>query len=245
MSYKRTQAARSGAALHLRLLELLSDANLAAGDRVPGEVDLAQRLGVGRPQMREALRMLEALGVVHSRQGARRVWLGFSMSAFAQQLAVTLGPTARSVAELLEVRQVLETSLLPRAIVAMDPTQLAELERVAERMVELAEAGQPFTHEDQEFHRLLLASLNNEVLGGLLLAFWSVFDTFSEQYPADEDSVPVAQMHGLIIRAIKAGDTKLAVHQMDAHFYGIRSRLSADPPHSDSHNTVVADLILS
>lgn len=214
--------------LHLRLVDLLRELDLSPGDPLPGEVELAHRLAVSRPQLREALRMLEALGVVHSRQGARRTWLGFSTSVFAQQLAITLGPTARSVAELLEIRQALETSLLPRAIVLIDADRLAQLEVLADRMVDLATSGKPFTREDQQFHSLLLAPLENELLDGLLSTFWSVFGDFAENHPTEEDPVPVAQMHGRIVRAIRNRDARLAVHEMDAHFYGVRARLAAD-----------------
>ena len=220
-------------ALYLRLLRELQALGLQSGDHLPSETDLAARLGVGRPQVREALRMLEAIGTVRSRQGARRVWLGFRTSVFAQQLAVTLGPTPRSVAELLEVRQALETSLLPRAIALMTPAAIAELGRTADAMVRLAEAGLSFTHEDEEFHDLLLAPLGNELLEGLLSAFWSVFSAFSERHPPDEDPVPVARMHVRIVQAVRAGDAKLAVHELDAHFYGVRARL-ADVPTVDT-----------
>ena len=71
-------------ALYLRLLRELQALGLQSGDHLPSETDLAARLGVGRPQVREALRMLEAIGTVRSRQGARRVWLGFRTSVFAQ-----------------------------------------------------------------------------------------------------------------------------------------------------------------
>src|SRR5699024_7362950 len=103
-------------ALHVRLLDLLDAGSLEPGDHLPGEVDLAQRLHVSRPQVREALRMLEALGVIESRQGARRTWRGFTTSVMARQLVAILKPTPRAVEELLDVRQALEASMLPRAI---------------------------------------------------------------------------------------------------------------------------------
>ena len=227
----------SAQALHVRLLRELQALGLHSGDHLPSEADLAARLGVGRPQLREALRMLEALGAVRSRQGARRVWLGFRPSVFAQQLAVTLGPTPRSVAELLEVRQALETSLLPRTIALMTPATLEELEHIADSMVRLAEAGRSFTEEDGRFHDLLLAPLGNELLEGLLSAFWSVFSVFSERYPPDEDPVPVARMHVRIVQAVAAGDAKLAVHELDAHFYGVRARLAGAIPSTNPQSS--------
>lgn len=213
-------------ALHLRLIDHLSERALEPGDQLPGELDLAQEMNVSRPQVREGLRMLEALGVVRSRQGARRTWLGFSASAFAHQLAATLRPSARAVVELLDIRQALETAMLPRAMALMTVEDKDALQRIALEMVERAENGETFTSQDEQFHRLILASLNNELLNGLHAAFWSVYGSYTEHHPPNEDPVPVARMHLRIAEAVKTGDTKRAVHELDAHYYGVRARVS-------------------
>ena len=219
--------------LHLRLMDLLRAEGTTEGGIVPGELELAQRLEVGRPQVREALSVLEGFGAVRSRQGARRIWVGFNPEAFGRQLGLALGPTPRAVAELLEVRQGLETSLLPRAIDRLKPEALATLRGIADAMVELANAGKSFSVIDGQFHRVLLGSLGNEVLDGLLAAFWSVFGTYTEQNPPAEDQLPVALMHGRILDAIELGDVRLAIHELDAHFYGVRQRLSPARSESD------------
>ena len=213
-------------AIHTRLIDHLNARELRPGDLLPGELDLAREMDVSRPQVREGLRMLEALGVVNSRKGARRTWLGFTASAFAHQLAATLQPGARAVVELLDIRQALETAMLPRAMALMTPSEKDTLQGIAQEMVERAENGETFASQDEQFHRLILASLDNELLNGLHAAFWSVYGSYTEHHPPNEDPVPVARMHLLIADAVKAGDTKRAVHELDAHYYGVRARVS-------------------
>ena len=219
-------AAARHASLHTRLIDHLSARQLRPGDHLPGELELAREMDVSRPQVREGLRMLEALGVVKGRKGARRTWLGFTASAFAHQLAATLQPSARAVVELLDIRQALETAMLPRAMALMSVDEKAALQSIALQMVERAESGATFTSQDEQFHRLILASLDNELLNGLHSAFWSVYGSYTEHHPPNEDPVPVARMHLRIADAVRAGDTKRAVHELDAHYYGVRARVS-------------------
>ncbi|WP_162320333.1 FadR/GntR family transcriptional regulator [Nesterenkonia haasae] len=218
------------------MIDYLDGENLKPGAHLPGEIDLAKEMQVSRSQIREALRMLEALGVVKTRQGARRIWLGFTTSAFAHQLVAVLKPTARSLTDLLDIRQALETSMLPRAMTVMNANDKDLLEQVAVQMVELAQAGESFTDYDEEFHRLIFASLGNELLNGLHAAFWSVYGAYAKTDPPEERPVPVAMMHLRIAQAVQAGDTKRAVHELDAHYYGIRTRTSSrlSPTSSES-----------
>ncbi|HLG70438.1 MAG TPA: GntR family transcriptional regulator, partial [Chloroflexota bacterium] len=53
-----------------QILQLMGDGNLTAGSRLPAERELAASLGVSRPSVREAMRQLELMGVIESRQGA-------------------------------------------------------------------------------------------------------------------------------------------------------------------------------
>jgi DNA-binding FadR family transcriptional regulator len=85
MSDKNAQDVDILSAPHMRLVALLRADGVPVGGAVPGEVELARRLGVGRQQVREALVVLEAFGAVRGRQGARRMWLGFNPATFGRE----------------------------------------------------------------------------------------------------------------------------------------------------------------
>jgi DNA-binding FadR family transcriptional regulator len=235
MSGKKVSSRGDDRAFHMRLIDLLRAGGATAGDLVPGELELAERLGVSRPQVREGLRVLEMLGVLSGRQGSRRVWRGFDPGAFGRHLAITLEPSARGVTELLQIRQVLETSLLPRVLDSIAPADLLELRALADQMVARANRTEPFHQQDQQFHMILFRCLNNEVLSGLLDAFWAVLSNYPGAPDPDDTQLPMARMHGEILDAIEAADSGLATHLLQAHFYGIRSRLPLSPGRS-SHS---------
>lgn len=210
--------------LFARVAQLLQHRGIQDGDALPSEASLTADLGVGRPQLREALSALEALGVVRSRQGARRVWVDFDLGRFSLRTLAVLRPDEAVARDLLEVRHALETSLLPRAVQFLDENERAELRGLAVEMVHLARAGRSFSSLDMAFHRRLFRPLENSVLDGVLEAFWTVFDDIRPPSETVVEDPHIAAMHGYILDAIEEGDVRRAVHELDAHFYGVRNR---------------------
>ena len=91
-----------------RVLAYFHDEGLRPGDVVPAELELASELRVGRPALREALGALEVIGIVQSRQGARRTIGTFDMGAVIRTLTIGIVPDLEALRSLLEVRRVLE-----------------------------------------------------------------------------------------------------------------------------------------
>ncbi|AQP48087.1 hypothetical protein BW730_11905 [Tessaracoccus aquimaris] len=195
------------------------------GDLLPSEAKLMADLGVGRQQLREALRVLEAFGAVDSRQGARRRWRGVNLGGLVASFAQLTGSPQETTAELLGVRQALETSMLAKVMPMHTPASLVALRDLALGMEERAARGVSFIDLDEEFHLTLFAPLRNSTLEGILGAFWtllSVVEGPTQQGVADPD---VAAMHTAIIDAMQAGDFNLARYELDTHFYGVRLRV--------------------
>lgn len=210
-------------ALARRLAQHLQRSGLEIGDPLPTEAELGAVLEVGRQRIREALSVLEAFGIVVSRQGARRVWRGFRAADLATRWIGFVDDPEVATRELLEVRHALETSLLPLVIPRLQPSDLARLRLLSEEMVERALRNESFAELDQQFHRGLLAPMGNAFVDQFLQSFWVVFAAARREEPVEEDPA-IAAMHGRIIDAIEAGDTRRAVHELDAHFYGVRNR---------------------
>jgi GntR family transcriptional repressor for pyruvate dehydrogenase complex len=211
---------------HVRIAELLKREGIRPGELLPSESELGARLGTGRQQIREGLRVLEAFGAITGRQGARRIWRGFDLGTLlAAGSSLPLGED-RLAWELLEVRHALETALLPSVAVRLRADDLAELRALAGRMIALADAGHSFSEVDALFHRRLFARLGNSVLDAILLSFWSQFDAVRPNQGLAAEDPDVARMHARIVDALAAGDQRLAVHELDAHFYGVRQLLA-------------------
>lgn len=203
-----------------KLIALFGERGLRAGDRLPPEQELARALGVSRPVIREALSVLEVLGLCHTRKGSGRVVAAFHFGNALNRLLLLANPSTDWLNGLLAVRQALEGAMLPLAISSLSKEALAELERLTSAMEAKAQRGEYFGDEDRRFHLTLYSPLKNDVLNGLLHLFWSMYDrldetTLSHSQRLDE----TAAHHRKILSALQAGDIRRAQHQLDAHFY--------------------------
>jgi len=188
---------------------------------------LGALLSMGRQQVREGLSVLQALGVVTGRQGARRRWCGYNPASVVATALSLLPADVGSLRALLEVRHALEAALLPTVTARIGPATLEGLRSLSERMIERADAALSFNDLDEVFHRRLFAPLGNPVLDAVLVAFWSQFDVIGSDRTSGAAEREVAGMHVRIVDALAAGDPRLAVHELDAHFFGVREFLDA------------------
>ena len=195
------------------------------GDFIPTEESLAKELNVGRPTLREGLHALEALGVVESRQGARRVLKTFDLGNLVKHLTRAIAPSANEIQELLDVRRVLEVYFFPQAMSKFSPEVVLHLRDLTNIMRKKANRGEVFLKEDAEFHRTIFQNLDNKVLNGLLDAFWGLFDETYSEISTGRNLPDAARCHAVIVDAIEADDNVLATHLLSSHFLDVRSRL--------------------
>lgn len=224
MSDKQWASGTPEQPLFHRVMEVARHRGLQPGDPMPSEAQLCGDLDAGRQQIREALSSLEALGIVVSRQGARRTWKGFDMSAFLGRTISLLDDAHEGARGLLEVRHALETSMLPAAAQRLARADLEKLRALAREMVGRAESGKSFADLDEQFHRALLAPLENPALDAILQSFWAAFSASRPDDDSVTENPEIAVMHERVVDAIEEGDMRRAVHELDAHFYGVRNR---------------------
>lgn len=220
-------------ALRARIVDLILEQGLRPGDSIPTETELMGRLGVGRNTLREALKALQAIGVVDVRHGyGMQVGAG-GLDSLVEGLTfrgrLSLRQDLRAARELVQVREALEVGLVPMTITMSMPRDLARVRGAVEGMEARALRDEAFPDLDQEFHRLLFAPLENALLSEFLAAFWTVY----QQIRADlgdarhTDQVRTAADHRAIYDAVAAGDTGRAADAIRSHFVGIHRRLAA------------------
>jgi DNA-binding FadR family transcriptional regulator len=211
--------------LRMRLLALFRELELTPGAVIPTESELVLQLGASRQAVREALVGLESLGVVISRQGARRVMGEVGIPSVIRTAIAGSTLSADSLRNLLEVRRVLEAAFFPVAAAAYTPQTLARLRSLTDRMEAKAARGETSHEEDAVFHRALYADVDNDVLMGLVESFWDVFHAASPAPSERRDLMEIALSHSRIVDALEAGDIAMASHTLNIHFFEIRARL--------------------
>ena len=135
----------------VRLRRYIVEHGLGPGDRLPSEAELAAALGSSRVAVREALRALEAVGLLESRAGSGWYLLGFDVSIAARTFARSLAFHPNILLDLLAVRRSMEADLIAEICDRLSAQDLATLEEVVDRMRLPASRGEPFPAEDAEF----------------------------------------------------------------------------------------------
>ena len=235
-----TRAPRPDAHARLRALTsditgMILDLGPLPGDALPTEQSLMAELGVGRNTLREAIKVLQALGVVEIRHGFGMFVAQENLVALSDSLTfrgqMSLRHKGHEANELVDVRQALEAGLVGAAISAMGSEQLARLEETVASMESLAAAGENFIEADKDFHRILFESLDNQLLSNLLGVFWDVYRTLHTSIGSTPKSkfhlAETAQAHRDLFDAVKAGNKTLASELLNRHFDGFREQLAS------------------
>jgi DNA-binding FadR family transcriptional regulator len=228
---------RFGAQARLRalqddIIELILERELEPGDPLPTEIELAGVLGIGRNTLREALKVLQAVGVIEIRHGFGMFVAASNFDALADGLTfrarMSLRHRGREALELIDARRLLESGLIGASMALMTADRLAALEASVLRMETFAGAGEHFVEADAEFHRALLEPLGNELLLGLVAAFRTVYRRIQLELGGDDgDPAAGAALHRGVYEAVAAGDAVLAAERLGSHFDAMRRRIAA------------------
>jgi len=156
---------------------ILAD-NYKPGDRLPSERELAEQLSVGRPSVREALRILGAMGLIEIRVGngtyVRDVTLLPYIESLISHISSRLKIREENILKLWEVRKVLEAGNVGLACSRMTPQHLAKMEGCVREMEKNLENRQAFISTGVQFHREIAEATDNEILIMLWNNVWDL-----------------------------------------------------------------------
>ena len=208
------------------------DGRYRVGSLLPAERDLAARLEVSRTAVREALRTLQAQGIIESSVGAgdaggTRI-AGRHSPALATllRLHVALGRFPR--ADVVDLRVLIEREAVGVLARRADPADGAALRALVERHRDPDLDLRAFNELDTEFHTTLAALAGNQLVTDLVAAVREsiardVRDAASHDIEWGEFRAAVLEQHAGIVDAVAAGDVPGAQDRVDQH---IRRRWS-------------------
>jgi GntR family transcriptional repressor for pyruvate dehydrogenase complex len=212
-----------------QIIALIENGRLRVGDQLPGERELVNQLQVGRASVREALRILEAQGVIEVSPG-KGTFITSEVSRLADQEGVRLWfqQHAGEVLEMLEIRTLLERYSARLAATRATRQQIDQARRVLDDVEEALGQGDLdiLGYGDQSFHRLLAeASGNNlllELIDAIIEAMVSPRRTIQRlpgraQVSLDE--------HRAILQAITDRDPEAAEQAVIQHMASVRDAL--------------------
>ncbi len=212
---ERIDTTTRGVAVLDALAEMIERAGLGVGDRLPPEVTLAARLGVGRSTIREALNRWEGLGLIRRKRGAG-TFIAARVSTSRGLVPTTIRLEGEALLRLLEVRRVLETAAVERASRNANRKQRAEISRLCTILLAEVDAGRPWRPADWAFHGAIHEASGNPMFGQILFQLDHALERSVESpFGRDEFGLESFPPHRDLADAIAASDPDAAVRAMN------------------------------
>jgi len=205
-----------------QIQSLIRKRKFVPGDRLPSERELAAALGIGRPSVREALRALDATGLIEVRSGRGAFLRNLSVDPYLatvrESLAFLLDVRGDTLLELWEVRRGLEEQIARLAAARGTPAQLAFLRSRTEEMRRRIGAPEAFVRAGVACHRALCEAAGNAVLRTVWEAIAGLIEKSQRRIigvPGQPDEA--LRQHERLLAAVAAGDAEAAAFAMREH----------------------------
>lgn len=212
--------AREGASEKVvhRLLALVKAGDLKAGDRLPGERELAEQFNVSRPTLREAVRALAVLGVLRTHHGGGLYVSKLEAADLLAPLSFFLSLRQVEVDRLYEARSLIEGEIAALAATAAQAADCAVLRELIEKQVAFTVSPAEYRVVDTRFHEIL-ATLSGNPFLARAAASLNVLGLEFRKIASESEAVIEGSIadHRRIVAALERRDAEGARAAMRAH----------------------------
>ena len=184
---------------------------LVAGDKLPSEEEFAESLGVSRNVVREALSRMKSFGMLSSRKKRGLVLQTINVSDNFERLFDPHTLDRETLVDLMEIRLILEQSIVPLIFKRIDDDDIAALEEILSGEVVTRDGIVPIPNE-QAFHSRIFDIAGNKTLSNLHSALFPIYrfahDNF-EEFNEFNTYIKVNQLkcsHRDLLDALKSRD---------------------------------------
>ena len=211
---------------------LISSGQLSSGDRLPAERKLAERLGVSRSHVRDALQKLEFYGILRTIPQSGTVVAGIGITALEGLITDVLQIEEHDFASLVETRITLEVQAAKLAARRRTLDDLVSIERALEAYEAKLRSGKPAVEEDLLFHLKVAEAGKNGVLKSLMLVITPDIISSYRKYNVCEGEVELKTLteHQNILQCIRQQDDVEAGNAMKKHLQDVTNFSRTLPP---------------
>ncbi|WP_207781997.1 FadR/GntR family transcriptional regulator [Phytoactinopolyspora limicola] len=207
----------------------IAEGRLAIGDRLPGERVVADRLRVSRTSVREAIRVLEVMGVIRTSAGsgpdAGAVVVAEPHSPLTSTLRLHLATSHLPISDIVQTRILLESWAVAEAATVMDDAALDAAARLLDAMDDPALGPERFHILDAEFHVALCRGAGNLLVSTIMAALREAIHGYVMAAVPMVDNWPdiAAQLrreHRAVLDAVRGGQGEVAAKLVTDHIDG-------------------------
>lgn len=202
------------------LKELINNKNLEAGEKLPSERILAEKLDVTRGSIRNAIQKLEHYGLLKSMPQSGNFIANIGRTALNGMIDQIINLSTPNFKSLVETRIFLELKIVKFAASRRSSENMKEIEEAEENYKNKTMKGEDSVAEDLLFHLSIAKASNNESLHRLMLTITPQIIIDFEKYHVCKNNIAMNAIdeHRAIVDAIKNRDADMAVSKMKEHF---------------------------
>ncbi|NDJ52225.1 MAG: FadR family transcriptional regulator [Chloroflexi bacterium] len=201
-----------------QIKQFILHGDLGEDNRLPPERELAERLGVGRNSLREALKVLEALGLIESRVGEGTFVINETGATIGQTIGFKLAVRGGTLVEINDARLMIEPSAARAAAQRASREELREIAHELHKM-DIAIEFNDFLVADMNFHRLIAKASQNAMVYQVVKNLVDMLEaTLAEVHLDTIGSISEGEgTHHLVYASIVARDPDAAFAAMAQH----------------------------
>jgi GntR family transcriptional repressor for pyruvate dehydrogenase complex len=209
-----------------RILDLIKNGQLTAGEKLPSERDLSGILDISRPTVREALRALSILGVLEIRHGGGVFVSSLEASELLNPLDFFVSLNAQNMGELFDARIEYEPMVAGLAAERISDADLDYLQELLDAQLADPDNAELFHDTDVEFHKTLLNASGNAFLSRVGKMLQVLGDQGRRAFQKEEQvrRQSIAD-HQVIMEAMHARNSQAAKLAMHEHMFNVRNAL--------------------
>ncbi len=209
-----------------KIRDLIASGQYKSGDKIPTEQELAERFGIGRSSIREAIKVFNYIGVLESRT-ARGTFVCDRSNITSEALTWSILLGNDDLFDLIEFRGAIELwcfMALARGISEKPDTHdnlIHKLEEIIVKMraAEESEDRRTLVRLDYNFHKLVLEEVGNRIIISIYETLKSFLYEEIKKAHLSVDALPQqADNHQRLLTAIKSGNPELAAGAIKLHF---------------------------
>ena len=227
MAFTPVRQARASGEIVSQIERAIFDGDLKAGDRLESERELAERFGVSRITVRDALRVLEARGLVYVKVGASGG--AFVTETNADQVAESISTMIllrkMTLSGVAEARTIVETATSELAAERADAAAIERIERCVEKGRAVLREQAPHTEASMDFHVAVADASGNELLKATVAAYRDLLIQTLHDMRDVRSARATQKAHEEILDAIRTHDPEAARSLMLAHLQDFEKRL--------------------
>ena len=233
MPFQKIETEKLASAVVTQIELLILRGILRPGERLPSERDLAERLGVSRPSLRDALSVLQERGLIEARANSGVFVTDVTGSAFSPALIRLFGAHDEAVFDYLSFRRDLEGMAAERAARLASDTDLAVIQSVMTKM-EAAHQKRSSDEEsalDAEFHLAIIEASHNTIMLHMMRSMFAllkegVFYNRQIMFKQRTTRDNLLAQHRAINDALQARNGDAARHAVEDHLAYVESCLN-------------------